>query len=102
MNDQLSTRDAFEPALERLTLHPGTKVLAAILRGAQRIQDLADATSLDQTTLGNVLRDLDDGGFVARQVDPGPPLRVFYELTERSFKLAGALEMLLDWAKRRV
>ena len=95
MNDPEVERDPFEPALEGLATHPGTAVLAAILRGAQRLQDLAASTSLDQTTLGAVLRDLDGAGYVVRQVDPGPPLRVFYELTERSRDIAAALDALL-------
>jgi len=101
MNADSSRRDAFAPALERLAAHPGTAVLAAIMHGSQRLSDLAETLALDQTTLAEVLRELDEAGFVSRQVDPGPPLRVFYEPTERSHALAAALDALTDWAKKK-
>jgi DNA-binding HxlR family transcriptional regulator len=46
------------------------------------------------------LRELDADGLVVRRVDPGPPLRVLYELTAAGIELGPALRALATWCER--
>jgi DNA-binding HxlR family transcriptional regulator len=47
------------------------------------------------------LRELQDAGLVARQVDPGPPIRSNYALTADGEALRPILTALRSWADRR-
>jgi DNA-binding HxlR family transcriptional regulator len=47
------------------------------------------------------LRELDAEQYVVRRVDPGPPLRVLYELTERGASIAPALGTIAVWVRDR-
>jgi DNA-binding HxlR family transcriptional regulator len=44
------------------------------------------------------LRELEDGGLVTRQVDPGPPVRVTYSLTAAGQRYVPALKALQEVA----
>jgi DNA-binding HxlR family transcriptional regulator len=85
-------------ALAKIATHPSALVLAALAGGALRMTELtAGVPTIDEGTLSDALRELDSAGLVARRVDPGPPLRVLYELTERGSKIAPALAILTTW-----
>jgi DNA-binding HxlR family transcriptional regulator len=76
-------------------------LLRTLIDGPRRFNEIADrfaSTDGDELSVG--LRDLDSGGLVARRVDPGPPLRVLYELTPLGAELAPALCVLGEWAGR--
>ncbi|MEL6436359.1 MAG: winged helix-turn-helix transcriptional regulator, partial [Pseudomonadota bacterium] len=44
------------------------------------------------------LRSLERDGYITRRVDPGPPIAVFYELTEMGEGLVEKLKLLVFWA----
>ena len=84
--------------LAKIGNHPSALVLAALVGGALRMSELvAENATLDEAKIGSALRELDASGLVARRVDPGPPLRVLYVLTERGAKIAPALGILTKW-----
>jgi DNA-binding HxlR family transcriptional regulator len=93
---------AFSAVLARIAAHPSAQVLAALELGALRMSELVSRDpSIDEESVGATLRELDAAGLVARRVDPGPPLRVLYELTERGAKLAPALGILMKWVSEK-
>ncbi len=88
----------FSDLLAKLAAYPSSLILAALEPGALRMSEFTENDPrLDEETLATALRDLDAAGLVARRVDPGPPLRVLYQLTERGEKLAPALGILTKW-----
>jgi len=90
----------FIVSLAKLARHPNAAVLCSLDAGPRRQNEmLAEFGNL--TTLSASLRELDGDQLVARRVDPGPPLRVLYELTPRGSSLASALKALRDWASRQ-
>jgi DNA-binding HxlR family transcriptional regulator len=92
----------FIVSLAKLARHPNAAVLCSLDAGPRRQNEmLAEFGTLTETTLSASLRELDGDQLVARRVDPGPPLRVLYELTPRGSSLASALKALRDWASRQ-
>ncbi|MFF3564976.1 winged helix-turn-helix transcriptional regulator [Streptomyces sp. NPDC002574] len=53
---------------------------------------------ISERMLSERLTELADAGLVVRDVDPGPPLRVRYEVTEAGAALRPALSALARWA----
>jgi len=91
----------FSDLLAKLATTPSALVLAALEHGALRMLEITENDPrLDEETLGTALRDLDAAGLVARRVDPGPPLRVLYELTAAGEALRPAIRALVDWTRR--
>jgi DNA-binding HxlR family transcriptional regulator len=89
----------FVSALAALARHPNAAVICALAGGACRQAELiVNAGGLNEATLAASLRELDGDGFISRRVDPGPPLRVLYELTALGEALAISLGALREWA----
>jgi DNA-binding HxlR family transcriptional regulator len=55
---------------------------------------------ISERMLSDRLTELAEAGIVVREVDPGPPLRVSYRLTEAGEALGPALGELGSWAER--
>lgn len=55
---------------------------------------------ISERMLSDRLTELADAGLVVREVDPGPPLRVSYGLTEAGKALGPALDELGKWAEK--
>ena len=49
--------------------------------------------------LSERVRELEARGVVARQVEPGPPISVHYDVTPMGRELAPALQRLGEWAR---
>jgi DNA-binding HxlR family transcriptional regulator len=88
--------DAFQTAIELLGRPWTALILTVLARGPLRFSELAQhARGVGPKTLSARLKDLDTRGVVARRVEPGPPVRVYYELTPkgRAFgQVAAAIE----------
>jgi DNA-binding HxlR family transcriptional regulator len=54
---------------------------------------------ISERMLSDRLTELADAGLVVREVDPGPPLRVSYGLTEAGLAIRPALYELSKWAQ---
>jgi DNA-binding HxlR family transcriptional regulator len=54
---------------------------------------------ISERMLSDRLSELADAGLVVREVDPGPPLRVSYGLTEAGKAIRPALQELTRWAE---
>jgi DNA-binding HxlR family transcriptional regulator len=87
---------AFQSAIDLLG-RPWTALILSVLQaGALRFSELEQHTrGVGAKTLSARLKDLDTRGVIARRVEPGPPVRVYYELTAkgRAFgQVANAIE----------
>jgi DNA-binding HxlR family transcriptional regulator len=76
-------------------------ILRALLAGPMRFHQLARAVpELSDRLLSQRLKELEARGLISRHVDPGPPVRVTYALTEMGAALRPALDALHAWARR--
>jgi DNA-binding HxlR family transcriptional regulator len=87
---------AFQSAIDLLG-RPWTALILSVLQaGPLRFSELEQHThGVGAKTLSARLKDLDTRGVIARSVEPGPPVRVYYELTAkgRAFgQVANAIE----------
>jgi DNA-binding HxlR family transcriptional regulator len=55
---------------------------------------------LSDRLLSERMKELEARGVVTRHVDPGPPVKVLYELTDMGRSLEPALVALKSWARR--
>jgi DNA-binding HxlR family transcriptional regulator len=93
----------FVIALDQLARHPNAVVLRTLAGGPRRFNELTvELAAVPESELSAGLRELDAEHLVARRVDPGPPLRVLYELTPQGERLAPALRALGDWAEKSI
>ena len=70
-------------------------------RPTLRFSEIANAVpELSDRLLSERMKELEARGLVAREVAPGPPVRVEYSLTQMGFALAPALGELKHWARR--
>ena len=77
-------------------------IVEVLLRGgAMRFSEIAAAVpELSDRLLSERMKELEARGVVTRHVDPGPPVKVLYELTDMGTSLEPALQELKSWARR--
>jgi DNA-binding HxlR family transcriptional regulator len=69
--------------------------------GAMRFSEIAAAVpELSDRLLSERMKELEARGVVDRTVDPGPPIRVTYALTDMGRGLEPAVTELREWARR--
>jgi len=74
-------------------------LIAVLLAGPAHFTELHRAVpGISERMLSDRLAHLAAAGLVAREVNPGPPLRVRYRLTQAGAAIRSALEELQDWA----
>jgi DNA-binding HxlR family transcriptional regulator len=80
-----------------------TGAIVAVLldHGPLRFSEIGQAVpELSDRLLSERMKELEARGLVARNVEPGPPLRVTYELTAMGHELQPALDELRSWARQ--
>jgi DNA-binding HxlR family transcriptional regulator len=80
-----------------------TGAIVAVLldHGPLRFSEIAQAVpELSDRLLSERMKELEARGLVARTVEPGPPVRVTYELTAMGHELQPALDELRSWARQ--
>jgi DNA-binding HxlR family transcriptional regulator len=77
-------------------------IVAVLLDGGpMRFSEIANAVpELSDRLLSERMKELESRGVVSRHVDPGPPVRVLYELTDMGRSLEPALAELKSWARQ--
>jgi DNA-binding HxlR family transcriptional regulator len=77
-------------------------IVAVLLDGGQlRFSEISHAVpELSDRLLSERMKELEARGVVSRHVDPGPPVKVLYELTDMGRSLEPALQELKSWARR--
>jgi DNA-binding HxlR family transcriptional regulator len=74
-------------------------LLDLLLQRRARFSELAAALpQISNRVLADRLAELQAAGLVLREVDPGPPVVVTYQLTERGAGLRPAMDALRVWA----
>ncbi|QLH22970.1 helix-turn-helix domain-containing protein [Streptomyces sp. Rer75] len=78
-----------------------TGLIVAVLteQGAYFAELRRAIPGISERMLSDRLTELSAAGLVLREVDPGPPLRVAYRLTEAGKALEPALKELARWAE---
>ena len=75
---------AFQTAIEVLARPWTAVILGALQEGPLRFSEFGErAPGIGDKVLSARLKELEARGVLERQVDPGPPVRVSYELTPR-------------------
>ncbi|MBC3981972.1 helix-turn-helix transcriptional regulator [Streptomyces sp. AC536] len=75
-------------------------IVATLTNGGGNFAELRRAIpGISERMLSDRLSELAAVGLVSREVDPGPPLRVFYRLTEGGEAMEPALKALGAWAE---
>ena len=80
-----------------------TGAIVAVLldAGPLRFSEISHAVpELSDRLLSERMKELEARGVVTRHVDPGPPVKVLYELTDMGQSLEPALQALKSWARR--
>jgi DNA-binding HxlR family transcriptional regulator len=77
-------------------------IVAVLLDGGpMRFSEISHAVpELSDRLLSERMKELEGRGVVTRHVDPGPPVKVLYELTDMGRSLGPALQELKSWAQR--
>jgi DNA-binding HxlR family transcriptional regulator len=77
-------------------------IVAVLLDGGTlRFSEISHAVpELSDRLLSERMKELEARGVVSRHVDPGPPVKVLYELTDMGRSLEPALQELKSWARR--
>jgi DNA-binding HxlR family transcriptional regulator len=77
-------------------------IVAVLLDGGPlRFSEISHAVpELSDRLLSERMKELEARGVVTRHVDPGPPVKVLYELTDMGHSLQPALQELKSWARR--
>ncbi|QIS22265.1 winged helix-turn-helix transcriptional regulator [Nocardia terpenica] len=93
----------FDAATRMLGRRWAATVLRVLVVGPARFSDIAAAIpGMTDKLLSQRLKDLEVEGMIERRVDPGPPVRVDYRLTEKGAALGKVLLALNRWALRWV
>lgn len=93
----------FHHAVELIGRRWSGAILNAMLPGPQGFNELLSTVpGLSDRLLTERLRELEAEGLVRREVLPGPPVRVRYEMTEAGKDLEPVIRSLGKWADRWV
>ena len=91
----------FHAAIELIGKRWTGAIVSALSEGTLRFGELGKAVpGLSDRLLSRRLRELEDAGVVAREVEEGTPTRVTYSLTEKGADLGPAMSELRAWARR--
>jgi DNA-binding HxlR family transcriptional regulator len=91
---------AFQAAIDILGRPWTAMILTALQAGARRFGELEEgAPGLGAKVLSARLKDLEARGLIERQVEPGPPVRVAYELTKQGRAFGQVAESIQRWGR---
>jgi DNA-binding HxlR family transcriptional regulator len=91
---------AFQTAIEVLG-RPWTALILNVLQsGPHHFCEIGDgAPGLGDKVLSARLKDLEARGLIVRKVEPGPPVRVSYELTSKGRAFGQVAEAIQRWGR---
>jgi DNA-binding HxlR family transcriptional regulator len=91
----------FQAAIELVGRRWTGAIVRSLFNGPQRFNALLGSIpGLSDRLLAGRLKELESQGLLRRQVAPGPPVCVSYELTDAGRELQAALDVLGAWAER--
>jgi DNA-binding HxlR family transcriptional regulator len=90
----------FQRAIEFIGRRWNGAILYVLLDGPCRFNELlARVPNISDRLLTERLRELEAEGMVTREVQPGPPVRVVYELTDAGRALHEVIQSISTWAR---
>lgn len=75
-------------------------VLHVLREGDLRFNELKRATDANSQTLSRVLDDLQETGYVKRDVEGSSPVAVYYSLTVKGEELLPTFDKLCKWSEK--
>lgn len=91
---------AFQLAADLLGRPWSAMILTALQAGPRRFGELGEAAAgLGTKVLSARLKELEARGLVRRHVEPGPPVRVSYELTPEGEGFGAVAEAIQRWGR---
>lgn len=91
---------AFQLAIDVLGRPWNGLILTVLQAGPLRFSQLGERTSgVGDKVLSARLKDLEARGIIVRRVEPGPPVRVSYELTDRGRAFGQVAEAIERWGR---
>lgn len=75
-------------------------VIHVLREGELRFNELKRATGANAQTLSRVLNDLEEMGYVDREVDDAAPVAVYYSLTPKGEELLPAFDDIAQWGEK--
>lgn len=89
--------------LDHVTSRWGVLVLVLLLERPHRFNEITGLVAgVSDKMLSQTLKILAGDGFVERVVDPGPPVRVSYQLSESGRGVAARVADLVEWLEENV
>lgn len=89
----------FEKAVSILSQRWTALILYQLMVGPQRFCTMTDKLGVSGKTLTERLKDLEQQGFVIRNVYPETPVRIEYSLTEKGMSLTPIMKEIENWSK---
>lgn len=93
----------YHEAVELIGRRWSGAIMAVLLSAPRplRFSEIGAAVpQLSDRLLSERVKELEERGLVVRTVDPGPPVRVTYTVSEMGRDLEPALEQVAQWARR--
>jgi DNA-binding HxlR family transcriptional regulator len=98
---QGSSCTQFQHAIEFIGRRWNGAILYVLLDGPCRFNELlASVPNLSDRLLTERLRELEAAGMVTRDVQPGPPVRVVYALTDAGRALNDVIQGIIGWSRQ--
>ena len=94
---------AFQCAIDVLSRPWSALILNVLQPGPLRFSELADqAQGPGDKVLSARLKELESRGIILRHVEPGPPVRVTYELTDKGRAFGHVAHAIQRWGRELV
>ena len=91
---------AFQRAIDVLGRPWTAEILTTLHAGRKRFSELGDAVpGINDKVLAARLKDLESRGLVVRHVEPGPPVRVAYDLSAKGRAFGHVAEAIERWGR---
>ncbi|MDW0114531.1 helix-turn-helix domain-containing protein [Sporosarcina saromensis] len=88
----------FEKAISILSQRWTALILYQLMSGPQRFCTMTEKLGVSGKTLTERLKDLEQQGFVVREVYPETPVRIEYSLTDKGMSLTPIMQEIEEWS----
>ncbi|MEZ7173027.1 winged helix-turn-helix transcriptional regulator [Sporosarcina sp. OR05] len=88
----------FEKAIAILSQRWTALILYQLMSGPQRFCTMTEKLGVSGKTLTERLKDLEQQGFVVREVYPETPVRIEYSLTDKGMSLTPIMQEIEKWS----
>lgn len=89
----------FEKTIEIISQRWTALILYQLMTGPQRFSAITETLGVSGKTLSERLKDLEQRGFVVRNVYPETPVRIEYSLTQKGMSLTPIMKEIERWSQ---